>query len=92
LGEDEERDEEYKALYRKEMPKMDLILWMLAVNDRKNKDDIVAHEELVRPIAKANDIPVIFVANKADAAQPGQMRPTGMLRSNLCRQFRHMKK
>ncbi|HEL4247510.1 GTPase family protein [Stenotrophomonas maltophilia] len=70
LGEDEERDEEYKALYKKEMPKMDLILWMLAVNDRKNKDDILAHEELVRPIAKENAIPVIFVANKADAAQP----------------------
>ncbi|MBD8636575.1 GTPase [Stenotrophomonas sp. CFBP 13725] len=70
LGEDEDRDEEYKALYRQEMPKMDLILWLLAVNDRKNKDDIIAHDEIVRPLAKANAIPVIFVANKADAAHP----------------------
>lgn len=71
LGEDEERDEEYKALYAQEMPKMDLILWLLAVNDRKNKDDIIAHDEIVRPLSKRHGIPVIFVANKADAAYPG---------------------
>ncbi|MEA9920823.1 GTPase [Xanthomonas campestris] len=70
LGEDEERDEEYKALYKQEMPKMDLILWLLAVNDRKNKDDIITHDEIVRPLSKAHGIPVIFVANKADAAHP----------------------
>lgn len=70
LGEDEDRDVEYKALYREVMPNVDLVLWLLSVNDRKNKDDIAAYKEIVLPIAKENGIPVIFVANKADAAHP----------------------
>lgn len=70
LGEDEDRDVEYKALYREVMPTVDLVLWLLAVNDRKNKDDVAAYNEIVLPIAKEHGIPVIFVANKADAAHP----------------------
>ena len=70
LGEDEDRDVEYKKLYREEMPAVDLVLWLLAVNDRKNKDDVAAYKEIVLPIAKEHGLPVIFVANKADAAHP----------------------
>jgi len=70
LGEDEARDEEYKATYREKMPEMDLILWVLSVDDRKNKEDIIAHRDIVRPLADEHKIPVIFVANKADKAHP----------------------
>lgn len=70
LGEDEERDKEYKTLYRKKIPEMDFVLWVLSAVDRKLALDITTYKKIVKPLSELHKIPVIFVLNKADDVHP----------------------
>lgn len=69
VGESRERDEEYGALYRKLLPKLDAVLWVLKADDRAYSVDIEFYNNLVKPYLERG-IPFIVVLNQADKIEP----------------------
>lgn len=70
VGESEERDAEYQALYENLLPELDLVLWVLKGDDRAFSIDERFYKEVVLPTATASGIPIIFVVNQVDKIAP----------------------
>lgn len=66
VGESEQRDEEYAALYRRILPELDLVLWVIKADDRALSVD----EHFYREVMLAYQHRVLFVVNQADKAEP----------------------
>jgi small GTP-binding protein len=66
VGENEKRDEEYSALYRRILPELDLVLWVIKADDRALSVD----EHFYRKVMLAYQHRVLFVVNQADKAEP----------------------
>lgn len=66
VGESEQRDEEYAALYRHILPELDLVLWVIKADDRALSVD----EHFYRKVMLAYQHRVLFVVNQADKAAP----------------------
>ncbi|WP_447617845.1 GTPase family protein [Enterobacter roggenkampii] len=66
VGESDQRDEEYAALYRRILPGLDLVLWVIKADDRALSVD----EHFYRKIMLAYQNRVIFVVNQVDKAEP----------------------
>ncbi|ENK7128212.1 GTPase family protein [Serratia marcescens] len=66
VGESEQRDEEYTALYRRILPELDLVLWVIKTDDRALSVD----EHFYRKLMLAYQHRVLFVVNQADKAEP----------------------
>lgn len=59
VGESEQRDEEYTALYRHILPELDLVLWVIKADDRALSVD----EHFYRKVMLACQHRVLFVVN-----------------------------
>ncbi|GAB3245103.1 GTPase family protein [Chitinimonas naiadis] len=70
VGESEARDVDHAALYRKLIPELDLILWVIKADDRAMSVDEQCYRELILPLAQQYGIPVTFVLNQADKVEP----------------------
>lgn len=71
VGENEKRDQEYKELYKKLLPELDLMLWLLKADSRAYGKDEEVFNEIVRPNLKADkDMPFFFVVNQVDKIEP----------------------
>lgn len=66
VGESEQRDNEYTALYRRVLPEVDLILWVIKADDRALSVD----EHFYQKVMLAYQHRVLFVVNQADKAEP----------------------
>jgi len=66
VGEDTERHEEYKELYKKLLPKLDLIVWAIKADDRKYRSSLSVYNEVVKDSA----ISTIFVITQSDKIEP----------------------
>ncbi|TCW04030.1 dynamin family protein [Raoultella sp. BIGb0138] len=66
VGESEQRDEEYTALYRRILPELDLVLWVIKADDRALSVD----EHFYRKVMLEYQHRVLFVVNQADKAEP----------------------
>ncbi|HFL3876122.1 GTPase family protein [Klebsiella pneumoniae] len=66
VGESEQRDEEYTALYSHILPELDLVLWVIKTDDRALSVD----EHFYRKVMLAHQHRVLFVVNQADKAEP----------------------
>ncbi|ETS33405.1 hypothetical protein BB987_19970 [Photorhabdus temperata] len=66
VGESEQRDDEYTALYRRILPELDLVLWVIKADDRALSVD----EHFYRKVMLAYQHRVVFVVNQADKAEP----------------------
>lgn len=66
VGESEQRDEEYAALYRRILPELDLVLWVIKADDRALSVD----EHFYRKVMLEYQHRVLFVVNQADKAEP----------------------
>lgn len=66
VGESEARDEEYTTLYRRILPELDLVLWVIKADDRALSVD----EHFYRKVMLAYQHRVLFVVNQADKAEP----------------------
>lgn len=69
VGESNERDREYEALYRSLLPKLDLVLWVLKGDDRAYASDETFYKNIVRPYIEAG-IPFFLVVNQVDKIDP----------------------
>lgn len=68
VGERIERDDEYFALYRKLMPELDLVIWVIKADDRAYSVAEKAYETIVKPHAER--CPTLFVINQVDKINP----------------------
>lgn len=69
VGESNERDREYQKLYRKLLPQLDLVLWVLKGDDRAFSSDEEFYHSLVKPELKEGK-PFFIVLNQADKIEP----------------------
>ncbi|AYQ10673.1 GTPase family protein [Escherichia coli] len=66
VGESEQRDEEYTALYRRILPELDLVLWVIKADDRALSVD----ERFYHRVMTGYQQRVLFVINQADKIEP----------------------
>ena len=66
VGESEQRDREYDALYQRVLPELDLILWVIKADDRALSVD----ERFYRRVMNGYRHRVLFVVNQADKTEP----------------------
>ncbi|CAD6049510.1 GTPase family protein [Escherichia coli] len=66
VGESKERDDEYTTLYRRILPELDLVLWVIKADDRALSVD----EHFYRKVMLAYQHRVLFVVNQSDKAEP----------------------
>ncbi|WP_236347179.1 GTPase family protein [Enterobacter cancerogenus] len=67
VGESERRDAEYAALYREQLPRLDLVLWLIKADDRA----LVVDEHFYRQvIGEAYRHKVLFVISQSDKVEP----------------------
>ena len=68
VGENAERDEEYRELYKKLVPELDLILWVIKADDRALSADEHFYNNVLIPSGGKNKM--IFVLNQVDKIEP----------------------
>ncbi|MBN5402351.1 GTPase family protein [Serratia sp. T13T92] len=66
VGESEQRDSEYESLYRRILPELDLILWVIKADDRAFSID----ERFYRRVMTDYQQRILFVVNQADKIEP----------------------
>lgn len=64
VGESQKRDEEYRQLYEKLLPELDLVLWLVKADDRALSSDEAFFKQVVRP--NLGDKPLFVVLSQAD--------------------------
>ncbi|HFQ7086727.1 TPA: GTPase family protein [Raoultella planticola ATCC 33531] len=67
VGESERRDEEYATLYRKQLPQLDLVLWLIKGDDRALAVDEHFYRQV---IGEAYRHKVLFVISQSDKVEP----------------------
>ncbi|MGO2257284.1 MAG: GTPase family protein [Hafnia alvei] len=67
VGENGVRDTEYTALYREQLPRLDLVLWLIKADDRALATDEHFYRQV---IGEAYRHKVLFVISQSDKAEP----------------------
>ena len=67
VGESRARDTEYTALYRQQLPRLDLVLWLIQADDRALAVDEHFYREV---IGEAYRHKVLFVISQSDKVEP----------------------
>ncbi|MCV3301972.1 GTPase family protein [Leclercia adecarboxylata] len=67
VGESDARDTEYAALYREQLPRLDLVLWLIKADDRALAVDEHFYHKV---IGEAHRHKVLFVISQADKVEP----------------------
>ncbi|WP_410706566.1 GTPase family protein [Citrobacter braakii] len=67
VGESEKRDAEYAALYRQQLPKLDLVLWLIKADDRALAVDEQFYHQIIGEQYRHR---VLFVISQADKIEP----------------------
>lgn len=85
VGENSQRDNEYAALYRRMLPEIDLVLWVIKADDRALSVD----EQFWRGVMRMHQQQILFVINQADKIEPSHewdifnSTPSTQQRANL---------
>ncbi|HDH1776521.1 TPA: GTPase family protein [Klebsiella quasipneumoniae subsp. similipneumoniae] len=67
VGESGVRDNEYAALYRQQLPRLDLVLWLIKADDRALAVDELFYHQV---IGEAYRHKVLFVISQSDKVEP----------------------
>lgn len=67
VGESDARDTEYAALYREQLPRLDLVLWLIKADDRALAVDEHFYHNV---IGEAHRDKVLFIISQADKVEP----------------------
>lgn len=67
IAENESRHQEYSKLYAEKVKDLDLILWVIKVYDRANKNDEEFYNDLIKVYKKDR---ILFVLSQCDKAEP----------------------
>lgn len=69
VGESNDRDHEYAALYNKLLPELDMVLWVLKGDDRAFSSDEMFYKQIVKPHMDQGK-PFLAVLNQVDKIEP----------------------
>ena len=69
VAENQARNKEYAQLYQEKIADLDLILWVIKVDDRANKDDEAFYNWLTKQYKKER---ILFVLSQCDKAEPSR--------------------
>lgn len=69
IAENSQRHEEYQKLYAEKLGDLDLILWVIKVDDRANKNDEEFYRDLIKFYRKDR---ILFVMSQCDKAEPSR--------------------
>lgn len=69
IAENEERHIEYSELYAKKLPDLDVLLWVIKIDDRANAADEAFYQFLIKHYDKNR---ILFVLSQADKAHPNR--------------------
>ena len=72
MGESTAHDKDYAELYRRLLPELDLILWVIKGDDRALSVDEQVYRDIVRPYAERHRVPVMVVISQIDKVEPNQ--------------------
>lgn len=67
VGESESRDAEYATMYRQQLPRLDLVLWLIKADDRALAVDQHFYQHV---IGQAYRHKVLFIISQADKTEP----------------------
>lgn len=67
VAENSERDKEYSKMYEENLNELDIILWVIKVDDRANSNDEAFYEWLTQHYKKEQ---ILFVLSQSDKAEP----------------------
>ncbi|ELN0131534.1 GTPase family protein [Raoultella planticola] len=67
VGESELRDAEYSALYREQLPRLDLVLWLIKADDRALGVDEHFYRQVIGEVYRHK---VLFVISQSDKVEP----------------------
>ena len=67
VGENSARDTEYAALYREQLPRLDLVLWLIKADDRALAVDEHFYHQVIGEVYRHK---VLFVISQSDKAEP----------------------
>ncbi|MGG8268160.1 GTPase family protein [Klebsiella aerogenes] len=67
VGENESRDAEYATLYRQQLPRLDLVLWLIKADDRALAVDEHFYREVIGEVYRHK---VLFVISQSDKVEP----------------------
>ncbi|WP_300000549.1 GTPase family protein [uncultured Cedecea sp.] len=67
VGENEQRDTEYATLYHQQLPKLDLVLWLIKADDRALAVDEQFYRQVIGEQYRSR---VLFVISQADKIEP----------------------
>lgn len=93
VGESAARDHEYSRLYHDQLPKMDLVLWVIKADDRALSVD----ERFYRDVIDAHRGKVLFVVNQTDKLEPchewdtTNQAPSSLQKINLSHKLREIR-
>lgn len=72
MGESTAHDKDYAELYRRLLPELDLILWVIKGDDRALSVDEQVYRDIVRPYAERHHVPVMIAISQIDKIEPSQ--------------------
>lgn len=72
VGESQNRDREYRELYKEQLPKLDMVLWVLKADDRAFSVEEAFYQAI---LAQCNITvpPVLWVLNQVDKVEPSEL-------------------
>ncbi|HGL4053822.1 TPA: GTPase family protein [Citrobacter koseri] len=71
VGESQLRDTEYRELYREQLPKLDMVLWVLKADDRAFSVEEAFYQSVFARSGSAIP-PVLWVLNQVDKVEPSE--------------------
>ncbi|OOF53316.1 GTPase family protein [Rodentibacter trehalosifermentans] len=69
IAENTQRNDEYVQLYAKKLKDLDVLLWVIKIDDRANKDDEEFYNWLIKNYKKER---ILFVLSQSDKAEPSR--------------------
>lgn len=71
VGESQDRDSEYRELYREQLPKLDMVLWVLKADDRAFSVEETFYQSIQARCGSTMP-PVLWVLNQVDKVEPSE--------------------
>ncbi|NLR54984.1 GTP-binding protein HSR1 [Citrobacter freundii] len=71
VGESQQRDAEYRELYREQLPKLDMVLWVLKADDRAFSVEETFYQSIQAQCGNTMP-PMLWILNQVDKVEPSE--------------------
>ncbi|TKV07676.1 GTP-binding protein HSR1 [Citrobacter sp. wls619] len=72
VGESQNRDSEYRELYKEQLPKLDMVLWVLKADDRAFSIEEQFYQAILAQCGSTMP-PVLWILNQVDKVEPSEL-------------------